>query len=386
MNDVCAIALFDFHVHTGLSHDGQGTVMEYCDLAARQGMKAIGFCEHVDLRAVNRATIEALIKCGAFDSLGAHRAAMTAALDQAIELGQAAAADRRSGQMSLFAAPDHAGADAPPVRFPNVEPWSEAQLLAAEKETLGFYITSHPLTHYGRELASLSSPAGICLARLEDTQDGAQVTIGCMLASVRPRVVRNGRYAGKKMALLTIEDLTAKCEAVVFTDAYEKYGELIQPDAMVFLAGSVDRHRDKPNIKVHEVIPIDEALGRLTGSLLLRLPPGGDGDFLRRLHDVLVRHKGPAPVLVQVRPVKRPDVLVTVRLDRRWSVEPTRGLVSELVGLLGEENLVLRAKPQTGPNGGQGAWKAYSRRAAPRRLFTPSPAQAVVSEAVTRFD
>ena len=129
------------------------------------------FCEHVDPRAANRACVEALIKCGAFDSLGASRAAMVAALDRAMDLGQSAAADRKSKQMQLFGAP---GPDEPASqpRFPDVEPWSEAQLLAAEKETLGFYITSHPLTHYGRELTSLSTPPGISLARLEDRWAG----------------------------------------------------------------------------------------------------------------------------------------------------------------------------------------------------------------------
>ena len=228
------------------------------------------FCRSVDLHAVNRATIEALIKCGGFDSLGASRAAMCAGLDHAIDLGQSASDDKRTGQMSFFDSGSMAAA-APPVRFPDVEPWSEAQLLAAEKETLGFYITSHPLVRYGRELTSLSTPHGTSLSNLEGMADGTRLTVGCMIAGIRPTVTKTGKSAGKKMAMLTLEDLTGKADAVVFSDAYERLGERIGLEAMVFVAGTVDRRRERPNIIVDEIIPIDQALEQLTSGIGLRL-------------------------------------------------------------------------------------------------------------------
>ena len=308
------------------------------------------FCKYTDLRTVNRATIEALIKCGAFDSLGAHRAAMVAALDQAIALGQSAAADRRSGQMNFF--DTGAAQTAPPIRFPKVEPWSEAQLLAAEKETLGFYISSHPLVHYGRELESLSRPAGVSLARLDEFS--GQVTIGCMVASVRTMITRNGRSAGKKMALLTLEDLTGKADGVAFAESYEHFADLLQADRMVFLTGTVDRRRDRPSLIADDVIPIDRAIEDLTGSLLLRLPAGASiAQLLQRIGDVLGRHRGTCPVLLELRPSTRSDVCTKIRLDKQWAIAPTRRLVDELVGLLGQENLVLvpRRPATNGANG-----------------------------------
>jgi DNA polymerase-3 subunit alpha len=223
----------------------------------------------VDLRAVNRSTIEALIKCGAFDALGANRAAMVAAVDHAIEMGQSAASERKSGQMNFFggslALPQ---GDAAP-RFPDVEPWSEAQLLKAEKETLGFYITSHPLVRYGRELTMLSTPARVNLAGIG--QCAGRISIGCMIAAVRPTVTKNGRSAGKKMAMLTVEDLTGKCDAVVFSETYEQFANLVKPDAMVFLAGSVDTRRERPSIVVDEILPIDSAIEMLTAGLTLKV-------------------------------------------------------------------------------------------------------------------
>ena len=317
------------------------------------------FAEHVDPRAVNRTTIEALIKCGAFDSLGASRAAMIAALDQAIQLGQSAATDRKSGQRSLFG--EQLEADHPPPRFPDVEPWSESQLLAAEKETLGFYITSHPLTQYARELTTLSTPDQVALARLGEYADGTPVNIGCMVASVRPTQVKRGRSAGKKMAMLTVEDLTGKCDAVVFSDTWETCAEQLQPEAMVFLGGSVDRRRERPSIKVDRVVPIDGALEELTGVVLLRLPAGFDGGRLEALKEVLARHKGSAAVMLTIRPETRTDVRVTVRLERPWTVRASRPLLSELGEVLGgQEHVLLRPKRLPVTNGrsrGNGAWQ-----------------------------
>jgi DNA polymerase-3 subunit alpha len=333
------------------------------------------FCQNVDMHAVNRSTLEALIKCGAFDALGAHRAAMMAALEKAMELGQAAAADRRSGQMNFFDLPDVPSARTA-ARFPDVEPWSEAQLLTAEKETLGFYITAHPLTRYGRELASLSYPPGASLANLA-SHPGARVTAGCMIASVRATIAKAGRSAGKKMAMLTVEDLTGKAEAVVFAEAYGRFAELIKPQAMVFLVGTSDRRGERGGMIVEQVIPIDQAIEELAGSILLRLPAGGAGEeFLRRLHDVLIRHKGTCPILLELRPAGRGDVRLTVRLREDWFVNPTRRLVDELVGLLGEENLLLRPRrsPGDGSNGNQA------------RRNRPKPAQRPLIQSQARPD
>ncbi len=321
------------------------------------------FCEYVDQRAVNRATIEALIKCGAFDSLGAHRAAMIAALDDAIELGQAAVLNRRSGQMSFFdtaalSADDHHGGP----RFPDVEPWSESQLLTAEKETLGFYITSHPLTRYARELTFLSQPPGKSLAQYGDFSGPTGVTIGCMISSVRLRVTKSGRSAGKKMAILTVEDLTAKCDAVVFAETYEKVSEMLQAENIVFLTGTVDFRRDLPNIIVDEVTPIDRAIETMTGKVVVRVPASEQtGQLLRELGELLSKHHGDCVLLLELHAATRPDILTQIRTDKQWFVRPTRGLIDTLIELLGEEKLVLKPRVN-GPKGSNNSTRRFSSR------------------------
>ncbi len=338
------------------------------------------FCENVDLRAVNRSTIEALIKCGAFDSLGAHRAAMIAALENAVKLGQTQGAARRRGQMSIFDVMDESEQQAVAPRFPDVPPWSEAQLLAAEKETIGFYVSSHPLVRYGRELTSLSQPEKISLAALEDYPDAARVTIGCMIASIRPTVTKTGRSAGKKMAMLTLEDLTGKADAVVFSEAYEQFAEMITDQNIVFVAGKVDRRRERPSIIVDEITPIDQALEKLTGAILLHLPPSAcNAELLDKLKQLLAANKGNAAIYLQMAPASHPDISATIRADKDWSVAPNRELVDALVELLDEANVRLRPRPQSNGNGRSNKRGFYARAASNAR---PGPA----SPAVTRFN
>jgi len=339
------------------------------------------FCENVDLRAVNRATIEAMIKCGAFDGMGAHRAAMMAALDGAIQLGQGHAADRRSGQMNFF---DAFGADEPAEqagpRFPDVPPWTETQLLKAEKDTLGFYITSHPLTSYGRELDSLGTAK---LAELKSKGEGTAVTVGVMVTQVRPTFVRKGASAGSKMAMLTVEDLTGQADCVAFSDTFEQCGHLLAPEAMVFLRGTVDHRREEPCIIIEDVIPIDQAVEKLTANIVLTLDRiAGDGERMRRLRDTLLAFGGDCPVLLLVSPPSMPHLQVTVRSDRQCHVAPTRPLMTKLQALLDEENVVFKGRAASSSRrNGRGSRRPRNGYAA-RARAAAEPA----GPAVTRFN
>ncbi len=335
------------------------------------------FCEFVDLSAVNRATVEALIKCGAFDSMGAHRAAMIAGLEQAIQLGQSSAADRKSGQMSFF---DAFGQNEPennaPV-FPKVEPWSETQLLQAEKETIGLYITSHPLVHYAREVAGLTMPRSFELVNADNITEGIGVTLGCMIVSVRSVITKKG----DKMAMVTVEDLTGKCDAVVFPRTYTEISEHLVADNMVFIIGALEKRNDRSQIVINEVVPIDEAIEKLTGRVVIRIGATTDAALLEQLRDLIAEHRGTVPVFFETRPLKRSDVIATVRPGSEWSVQPSRQLMDALVELLGDQNaLSLHPKRMKPPEAKGGKMKFY------KKDGVKSSAKANVSAAVTRFD
>ena len=248
------------------------------------------FCERVNLRVVNRATIEAIIKCGAFDSLHGieQRASLVEMIDAAMQSGQRVAEDRRSGQMPMFGAEDSA-VDQPEsvatvVQLPKVQPWGRRQQLDFEKEVLGLYVSSHPLDEH-RDLIERFSTCTIddCLDLAGDTP----VIVAGMLTRIRRTVTRAKQ---EPMAMLTIENQTAKMDAVVFPRTYEMVAPFLEPDAIVFLDGKIDRRREEPSIVVDKVITAQEAPTRLTRTVKIiirdQAKPTNGSTFNGQFHDL----------------------------------------------------------------------------------------------------
>jgi len=218
------------------------------------------FCERVPQGAVNKATIEALVKSGAFDSLHGRdrRAAMIATIEQAVAAGQKAAQDRATGQGQLFGLggePEQA-AQAPQAETPlaPAQVWSESETLRNEKDALGFYVSSHPLEQWASWIAVFASHR---VQDLHDLATDARVRLAVLAQSVRTTVVRNGRSAGQKMAMVTVEDMTGASDAVLFADAYARYGHVLETDAPFFLLGRIDRSRGEPQVIADSLVPID---------------------------------------------------------------------------------------------------------------------------------
>ena len=232
------------------------------------------FTERVPLGTVNRATIDALIKCGAFDRLHGtdQRAAMIDALDAAIQAGQQAASDRSSGQMNFFAAlADEAPKDdAPPpkIKLPNVAPWSEHQMLEHEKAVLGFYVSSHPLDRHSDTLQRFTNTT---IADAQNLPADTEIIVGGMITRVRPTFVKTGRSAGCKMAMITIEDHTGSIDGVAFSDVFARDGRLIEQDNIVLIEARIDRRREEPNIIAQKLYPIDAAPEHLTTAVRINL-------------------------------------------------------------------------------------------------------------------
>ncbi len=213
-------------------------------------------CERVPTGVLNKGMLEALIKCGALDALHGRelRAAMLTGVDQAISAGQRLAQDRAAGQGALFGG-GAAGAPAlPATALPRVTPWTEPETLAHEKDALGFYVSSHPLDHH-RVWAGAFATTSVSGCK-EQKQD-ARVVLPAMVQSVRTIVVRNGRSAGQKMAILTVEDLSGAMEAVLFTDQFQKFGHLATNEAVLFVLGRLDLSRGDPQVIVEKLVPID---------------------------------------------------------------------------------------------------------------------------------
>jgi DNA polymerase III subunit alpha len=291
------------------------------------------FCDRIDLRQVTKSTIESLVKCGAFSSMKCRRAQMLTVLEKAVESAQQAQEDRRLGQMSMFASP--AGGPRATGTFPDVPELPNAELLKFEKDLLGFYITSHPLTERQAEIdryATASSREAMAM------NEGAEVMIGAMVVQTRKRLTKNGRSAGQQMAIVTLEDLDGQIEATIFAESLaeilKRNPDALQSEAIVFVKGKVDKRREKPGLIVNDLVPLAEAAARLTTAVKLDLSSTNrDIEMVNRIKPILHKHRGSAQVWLQLH--MHDDRKVTMLLGRQWGVRPAIELVTELEAVLG---------------------------------------------------
>ncbi|MCA9242362.1 MAG: DNA polymerase III subunit alpha [Phycisphaerales bacterium] len=294
------------------------------------------FCERVDLGCVNKAVLEALIKAGAFDSTGAMRRALMDVVEDAVETGQRAQQDKRSGQLSMFGGFNGDAGIEPLARKIGSQEWSDSDMLKFEKETLGFYITAHPLTQYEDVIRTFG---GATIAGLMEARDGDPVTLGALVTRVRTVPIRTGRSAGKKMIIPVLEDFTGAAEGIVFPEQLDDDTmALLRPDAVVFVIGKVDRRREEPSIRISDVIPGEEAVTRLSRRMLVRLSTDSPAQSADRLFEICKATAGECELYVQV--AAPSGWQATLRGRRASWVTPTRELLRELGDLAGPENVL----------------------------------------------
>jgi DNA polymerase III subunit alpha len=178
------------------------------------------FCEAVDTRLLNKRVIDSLVRSGALDGLGAHRARMIAAIDRAIERAQSLQRAKESGQHGLFGGASAAAAP-PPEVLPDVEEWAEHELLAAEYSTLGFFISGHPLDKYAGLLQDLKA---VELSSVEGRHNGEDIAVAGIIVQSRPMRSRRGA----RWAILTLQDRTGVIESLVFPEAFQKLEALLK--------------------------------------------------------------------------------------------------------------------------------------------------------------
>jgi DNA polymerase-3 subunit alpha len=254
------------------------------------------FCERIDLRLCNKRVIESLVAAGALDQLEGHRAQQIAALDQALHEAQLRQQDRASGQESLFGDPSQAQA-APPPSLPDVEPWSESDRLAKEKEVVGFFISGHPLQRFRDEAQLFGTRTTATLGVWSEHR----VTAAVVVTAVKRRI---SKKTGAEYARLTLEDFHGTAEAIVFPDAWGKLSSVIVPDAALLLTGGYstrDRGEDRAPFIVELAQPLEGL--RTSGAMGVAVEwskgDGPDGDAARALKALCAAHPGPAPVFVE---------------------------------------------------------------------------------------
>ena len=221
-------------------------------------------------------------------------------------------------------------------RLPVVAPWPEPQMLAYEKEVLGFYVTSNPLSHHAETIDIFSSCNSSDLLHANGEK---QVVIGGMVLKIRFNIIKSGRNAGSKMAVFTLEDLQGQVEVVMFPEVLNRYGDKLAPDTVVFVKGKADYRRETPNIIAEELIALDEVREKLAAKVRLRLDARDvTKEKVTMIKSICQHHRGKSPVFVAVQTEKGK---VYTAADKQLSVNPDLDFCRKMKQLLGEENFQL---------------------------------------------
>ncbi len=246
------------------------------------------FCSRVDLRACNRKVLESLVKCGAFDSLGGHRAQYLTVLDDVLAQGQSVQRERENGQISMFSLMESSvQKELLTDELNNIEPFSDKERLSMEKEMLGLYISGHPLEPY-REILDNMTKITRCV-ELADAGDNHHVSVGGIIVAVRKFYTKKN----KQMAFVKLEDLTGSVELVVFPDLYERQSNILEEDNLVLVEGRTDlKEEEEVKIITESISP----LNRTEKYYRLIIDDEHGQEVLENLKDTLVAENGSIPV------------------------------------------------------------------------------------------
>ncbi|MCH8500566.1 MAG: DNA polymerase III subunit alpha [Aliidiomarina sp.] len=311
------------------------------------------FCSRVDLKKLNRRVIERLIRAGAMDNLGPHRAALMATLDKAMRQAEQHAQAEAVGQSDLFgvlaAEPENIEHE-----FEMVSPWPEAVWLEGERETLGLYLTGHPVNRYRKELMHYTHSR---LAEVDKTRKGEQIAVAGLVLDARSMMNKKGQRWG----LMTLDDKSARLEVRLFNREFEQYEALLEKDQILWVKGEVrfDSFSGGNTMTASEVMTLEQARAQYVRALALTLELNDSKDAPtaadsaadegpeKRLNEKQVADlisvlrgasRGTCPVHLYCR---MPGAEARVDVGSDWFIEPNDDVIYELNLRLGAENVRL---------------------------------------------
>ena len=317
---------------TAVKNVGEGAVRMIVEARSERPFESIwDFCERVDATVLNKRMLESLIAAGAFDCSGATRRGNAEALEQALTAGQKIQEDARRGQGSIFdmMGDDAAGGSATVTRVhPQVSTleWDRDDLLRREKEVLGLYVSSHPLTPLRSQLArQVDAP----LREFPNLRDGQVVTVGGIVAGVRQLVTKKG----DTMAFVQLDDATDAIEVIVFAKSWETARDVLRPDSIVLIKGRVERKSDtEVKLMAMEATPFEAVAD--AGVVKLRVDAReAPATILDELKSLIGEYPGEAPVELRIDTTEGAKVL---RLGSDYRVRADGDFMAEARALLGE--------------------------------------------------
>ncbi|MDV3238617.1 MAG: DNA polymerase III subunit alpha [Gammaproteobacteria bacterium] len=292
------------------------------------------FCRRVDLRKLNRRVLEALIRAGACDSLGENRATLMAQLPTALKLAEQSERDAGAGQVDLFG--NAIETEVAPVEAVSLPEWDEEIRLQGEKETLGLYLTGHPICRYEDELARITSGRLAALIGNGDAPNSRsvdrQVVVAGLVIALRVRQTRRG-----SMAFVTLDDRSARVEMRVFSDVFEHHRNLIAKDRVLVVEGVLgyDDYSGGQQLTADRLYDIGQAREIFARRVVIEVDDAKAGNgFLQSLAETLRPFReGKCPVWIDYR---NRAARAQVALGREWNVRPADELLHRLHELAGE--------------------------------------------------
>jgi DNA polymerase III subunit alpha len=287
------------------------------------------FCRRIDTKRANRRVIEALIRCGALDELGPGRASMMASLTMALQAAEQHDRDRSTGQNDLFGGAVVASNQAD--HFSMAPEWTDEERLAGEKDTLGLYLSGHPITRFEAELDRFTS---VRLSDLRARPKEIQVVAG-LVVSLRTLNSRSGR-----MAIITLDDRTARMDAVIYSELFGAHRDLLVKDKLLVFEGEVgvDDFTGGCSMTVQKVSDLDTARENFARNVVIKLGDDRVGNgLLDEIREAINVHRhGKTGLCIDY---LRSDASVRLPLGDEWRVHPTQELLKRLGDLVGSESV-----------------------------------------------
>ncbi len=299
------------------------------------------FCVRMDNRLVNKRVVESLVKCGAFDTVDVKRSRLFAAIDSAMEQGQAAQRDKEMGQAQLFDTP---GEDELTIRiqYPDVEDWPDFTQLKYEKEVLGLFITGHPLARHSHRLRELTTAGSTGLHNLKD---GDSVVMGGIVSKIKTFVPKRKQ---ERMAFVTLEDMDGFCEVIVFSDLFARTSAMLDEDSLIMVAGRVSYRDSDPKIIAEDVVPIDKAEEQFARSAHVKLMTVGlEDSALEELAQIVTTNEGACGLYIHcIAPDERK---IVVKSSMGNGVSPGPRVREQIEAVTGQGSVWFSSHADIGP-------------------------------------
>ena len=287
------------------------------------------FCESVDLRQVNKRVLESLIKSGACDSLGESRSSKMINLPSTMEMAQANQRDRQLGQSSMFEVFEEQVDVNKETNQETIEEWSEQERLKYEKESIGFYITGHPLDGYVKDLAWFTDANSASISEMAHARSVS-------LAGIPMKILSKTTRKGDKMAIVTLEDLHGSVEVILWPETFAESEALLHSEEPLLVKGKVDAEGSLPKVIADEIYPLSDAKNHWKGKVHIHLrTPGLEKETLLEIKNVLAAHKGNNETLIHF--IFPDDKTKTIRVEESLRIQPSDEVIQGIEAILGEE-------------------------------------------------